>query len=162
MSSNKVLFGSNLKKKLSELFFQKLLDLLKLTAIYEFLLSTGFLDCHESGITMSESAIFRKSLWLVLLAKAQNLSLRRSISSGTRIYRPKLVGPVPKYFEKFRLYKVGCVFPMVVSILPCVAFGQNDHLGDTHHFIKSCQKNLSTKTLQMRTFRLNSPLIQSK
>ena len=95
---------------------------------------------------MWESAIFRKSLWLVLLAKAQNLSFRWSISSGTGIHGPKLIGPVPKYFEKFRLYKVGCVFPMVVSILPCVAFGQNDHLGDTHHFIKSCQKKLSWRS----------------
>ena len=42
---------------------------------------------------MSKSANFRKSLWLVLLAKAQNLSLRWSISSGTGIHGPKLVGP---------------------------------------------------------------------
>ena len=34
------------------------------------------------------------------------------------------------------IYKVGCVFPMViVSILPHAEFGPNDHREDAPHFI---------------------------
>ena len=38
----------------------------------------------------------------------------------------------------FHLYKVGCVFPMViVTILPHAEFGPNDHREKASHFTKS-------------------------